>query len=417
MRHNTAAVSDNPEPLRDEIEDDSESRTLRARRTTIALYALAAALLVVGVMVRWRRSAVPVAHRYDWLVLVVMPYDNDLDRCADPIVDALSRGVQHGDQRERVAVAVLADRAGTDRLTESLITRHKTERWTLSDDDSASVANVEGFFDRMTRRAPAQRHIIVFLDHGGAVDELGVDHRPARQGSERWLSASATGAALRRWRGRARADVPLLFLQQCGRGSIEVALAFEGVSDAILASQTYVGSCNTYYEPLVDRLRERATLRAREIGATIMSNDRDYTVYSLLDSAALAQWPARSNALVAALQASAHDGHAVAPSGALRAVTPTFVAGDEESLDLLEAANRLALTRGEPAIQAANAFTQWVSSSLVIGQRQRGAAGSRAWSGVSTVVPNASAIASVRELPGWRGTRWSELTALARSER
>ncbi|MFO0557673.1 MAG: clostripain-related cysteine peptidase [Polyangiales bacterium] len=395
------------------------SRTWRAppaRRTTLSLYALALALLALGVVVRIHRRNTAEDRRLDWLVLVVMPYDNDLDRCADPIMDALTRGVQRGDGRERVAVAVLTDRAATHRLTESLITRHRTERWTLEDDDSASARNVEQFVRRMTGRAPARRHIIVFLDHGGTVDQLGVDHHPSSREGERWLSASATAEALRRWKSASRADVPLLFLQQCGRGSIEVALAFRQVADGILASQTYVGSCNTYYEPLIAALRARPSLTTREIGETIMREDRDYTVYSLLSSRALDEWPARANALVSALRTANRP-----PSGALHTMNTTFVADGEESIDLVDAVQRLAATRGPSAQSAATSFNRWVSESLVLAQRRRGAAfraqGWREWSGVSTVLPPTHAMSSARSLPGWSATRWIEFTELARSER
>lgn len=396
----------------DRDENDPDDRP-RSRRATLALYALALAILALGVIVRVRRHRAAVEPRFDWLVLVVMPYDNDLDHCADPIVEALTRGVQRGDGRARVAVAVLADRARTDRLTESLVTRHETARWTLGDDDSASVANVEGFFDRMSRRAPARRHVVVFLDHGGAVDQLGVDHHPAPARSEAWLPAAATGEALRRWRARTRADVALLFLQQCGRGSIEVALAFRRVADVVLASQTYVGSCNTYYEPLIDRLRTGPSLAPREVGSTIMAEDEHYTTYAMYDGRALEGWPARADALVSALRAAN-----VSPSGALRAIEPTFVADEQESLDLLAAAERLAAPRGADAVREASAFSQWVRGSLVLGQRRRGAGPAAAsWSGVSTVIPRQGATDAVRALPGWAGTRWIEWTELARSER
>lgn len=406
-------MSDNDMAM-DELE--RTRATARARRTTLALYVVALALLLVAVVDRLRRTQSPPAPRYDWLVFVVMPYDNDLDRCGDSITDALTRGVQSGDARDRVAVAVLTDRSRTERLTESLITRQQTERWTLDDDDSANARNVEQFVQRMSRRAPARRHLVVFLDHGGAVDELGVDHHPGPGRGESWLSASATGEALRRWRSERRAEVPLLFLQQCGRGSIEVALAFRGVADGVLASQTYVGSCNTYYEPLVRELRADPALGARQIAERIMSDDRDYTVYSLLDARALDQWPARANALVAAL-AQANT----PPSGALSSMNTTFVSDGEESLDLVDAVTKLASSRGPSAIAEANAFNRWVRESLVLSQRQRGAAfraqGWREWSGVSTVVPPASELRRASALPGWTGTRWSEFTALARAER
>jgi hypothetical protein len=406
-------MSDNDPHAMDE--PDLE-RASRARRTSLSLYALALALLALGVIVRIHRRNNEEDRRLDWLVLVVMPYDNDLDRCADPIMDALTRGVQRGDGRERVAVAVLTDRAATHRLTESLITRHKTERWTLDDDDSARARNVEQFVRRMTERAPARRHVIVFLDHGGTVDQLGVDQHPSPREGERWLSASATGEALRRWRRERRAEVPLLFLQQCGRGSIEVALAFRQVADVILASQTYVGSCNTYYEPLIAALRASPSLSAREVSETIMSEDRDYTAYSTLSSQALDEWPLRANSLVAALRSSN-----AAPSASLRAMSPTFVTDGEESIDLVDAVQRLAATRGAPAQAEAERFNRWVRESLVIAQRRRGEAfraqGWRDWSGVSTVLPPSHAMSSVRSLPGWSATRWIEFTELARSER
>lgn len=389
------------------------------------LYALALALLALAVVVRFVRARRAVEPRYDWLVLYVMPYDNDLDRCAEPIREGLERGVRIGNSgSDRVAVAILEDRQARGGLRESLITRTRTERWSVDTEDSADPRQIEGFIERMRRRAPARRHVIVLLDHGGAVDQIGLDEHPSRgESGSRWLSAEQTGATLRRWRASARADVPLLFLQQCGRGAIETLYAMRGTADMIVASQTYVGSCNTYYEPFVQRLRRSATLSAREVGWTIMDNDQDYTTYSLYDRRALEEWPARARALANAFsRATTNQSPTALPTTpALRAVNPSFISSDEEYLDLVDVARRLAATRGPEAVREAETMERWVRTRLVLDQRQRGRAfrpnGWTSWSGVSTAVPFASAMDSVGRLPGWAGNEWLSVSRVARRER
>lgn len=384
-------------------------------------------LLVLGVVVRLVRAR-RAAHepRYDWLVLYVMPYDNDLDRCAEPIREGLERGLRAGAGSDRVAIAVLEDRAERTGLRESLMTRARTERWTIDSEDSADPTQLAGFIERMRRRAPAKRQVIVLLDHGGAVDQIGLDERPSRTHTgSRWLSAERTGDALRQWRTRDATEVPLLFLQQCGRGAIETLYALRGTADAIVASQTYVGSCNTYYEPFVQRLRRSATLSARELGWTIMHHDQDYTTYSLYDGRALEEWPARATALARALGTStAHEINVTDNSQrvrALRAVNPSFISDHEEYLDLVDLARKLGAARGGGAAREASNLERWVRTRLVIDQRQRGRAfrpdGWTSWAGVSTAVPFEASLASVARLPGWASSEWLSVTRLARRER
>jgi hypothetical protein len=407
---------------------DPRERARASVRDARRLYALALVLMVLGVVVRWLRGRAEAAPRYDWLVLYVMPYDNDLDRCAQPIRAALERGLRAGEGSDRVAVAILEDRVDRGGLRESLVTRGQTERWSIASEDSADPAQVLGFVERMRRRAPARRHVIVLLDHGGSVDDIGLDERPSRTLTAtggRWLSAERVGEGLRRWRARDKTDVPVLFLQQCGRGAIETLYALRGAADTIVASQTYVGSCNTYYEPFVQRLRRSAALTPREVAWSIMDNDQDYTTYSLYDGRALEEWPARATALARALAVNAtQEINSIDESQrvhALREVNQSFISSDEEYLDLVDVARRLAATRGQEAQREAERMERWVRTRLVMDQRQRGNAfrpnGWRSWSGVSTAVPFEPSMSAAARLPGWAFGEWISVSRMARRAR
>ncbi len=372
-----------------------------------------AAVTVAGVT-SGRVARALLAPPYDWHFVYVMPYDNDLDRCTAPITEALQRAAEH----PRVAVTVLSDGVARDGLRVRLITHDARRERRIRSEDSADPAQVSALLDGAVSEARARRYVVVFLDHGGMLDQMGYDERLGFDASAnttpRWLSARAVGDVLRAWMRRHRLDaraVPLVFLQQCGRASIEALSNLRATSEAVLASQREVGTCNTYYASLLDYAAAHPDASPRELSRVVARADLNYRSYTLVRTAALDRWTPLARALSDALL----DGPSPPDGGALSSLRPCFSAGMEQNYDLLQVTGALASGRGPAVTRAASDMDRWVRSELVMEHLRRGDdRASAGWCGVSTMVPALQGwFAFYPRQVAYRDTRWSEVLSAA----
>ena len=153
-----------------------------------------------------------------------MSYDNDLASFGPVILDAL----EHGVQGTGFVVTVLADDTERDGLRRYSISSQGRAREILNTDNSASEDVLSDYLHWVTETYPAKHYGVVFLDHGGRLDDMCLDKWPDANDQERWLSARLVGGLLREFRKRVPGEVDLLFLQQCGRASLENLYNFRG---------------------------------------------------------------------------------------------------------------------------------------------------------------------------------------------
>ncbi len=232
-----------------------------------------------------------------WVFALYMSYDNDLEPNGPIILDALKNGVRHSD----IVVTVLADDTDKNGLKRHVITTKGMMTEMLQSDDSASAQVVEDYFTWVAKNYPAHHYALIFLDHGGRLDEMCLDECPGTDGNEKWLSARLVGEALRKFRQHTPGTVELLFLQQCGRGSVENLYNFRGTANAVMASQLGVGAPNTYYMATLRWLAGHADATGRELAHQIIASEEKYNSYVVVDGAALAELPSRIDAVVTAL--------------------------------------------------------------------------------------------------------------------
>lgn len=176
--------------------------------------------------------------RQDTVLLVWMPYDNDLGDAVGPVLAGLRAGSAGG-----VQVAVQVDRPdqpGMERLT---FVDGVGQTMFLAQEDSGSVHALADFLEWAAVRYDARKYGLVVLDHGGDLSHV------ARDDSEgTWLSVGDIDAALRAFDDQEPGDVELLFLQVCGKASVEPLLQVQGAARVTLASQLPLAAPNTWYE-------------------------------------------------------------------------------------------------------------------------------------------------------------------------
>lgn len=318
------------------------------------LFVLAAVvLLVYSASQRSARAAVP--PRRDWVLIYAMSYDNNLSLYGPRILDALGRGVKGG----KTLVTVLADDPDPSGLTRHVVSSDGRTSQRLATDDSASEAVLGDYLSWIAKAHPSKHYALIFLDHGGRLDEMCFDERPGGGGTKHWLNARLVGERLRAFRAEVRGSVELVFLQQCGRGSVQNLYNFRNTAAAVLASQHNVGAPNTYYEPTLQWLDAHPDTSGVELASRIMADDRDFITYACADGKALGELPRRLGPVVQALL----DGDAppVRPSD----LTPCFVTEREANFDLLAwfgAASR----ENERSATALDDFSRWVRRELVV---------------------------------------------------
>ena len=292
--------------------------------------------------------------RRPWVLAYYMSYDNDLDACGPVILDAL----EHAVQGTSVAATVLVDDAPGDRLKSYAFSSGRRQKRELPTDNSASSRVLESYLLDVVDRFPAARYAVVFLDHGGRVNEMCLDERPRAGRPPAWLSARQAGNVLRRIRSRMEGRFELLFLQQCARASVNNLYNMRDVAAWILGSQLRVGAPNSYYVPVIQWLDDHPESSGLELSRRVMRHDTDYRSYVCIDGDLVAELPRRLSEVAHGLVSSKRS---LKSPGTL---PPCFAYAGEANYDLLtffEAAYR----RNKGPKATFDEFETWVRSTLV----------------------------------------------------
>ncbi len=318
----------------------------------------------------------------DWVLVYYMSYDNNLERCGPIILDALERGVRDS----KLIVTVLSDDTDKSGLNRIVLSKDGRTTDKLETDNSASEDVLKEYLMWVGATHPAKHYAVVFLDHGGRLDDMCADEWPGDKITKTWLSAKVVGPLLRQWRKDAHGAVDLLFLQQCGRGSIENLYNFRGAADAIMASQTTVGAPNTYYEPTGKWLAAREKTGGLDLAKRIMADDEHFTNYVCVDGAALDDLPKRLAPVVDALLSPATP----LPATGLK---PCFPIQDEKNYDLLAWLDG-AFKENKLPDKPLKDFREWVTGKLILAHVKKEPAQKRiaSWTGLSIVVADSEKV-------------------------
>ncbi len=300
----------------------------------------------------------------DWVLIYVMSYDNNLEKCGPVILQGLARGVAG----PKTKVIVLSDDTKKTGLVRWVLTHEGQTQETLETDDIASPEVIEDYLGWVGREHPAKNYGIVFLNHGGDLDSMCLDEYRGERMRPGWLPAHKVGPVLRRFRESAPGKVPFLFLQQCGRGSIDNLYNFHDAADAIVASQLVVGAPNTYYTEVTRWLEKNPEATGAELAQKVMHTDQHFTNYVLVDGAKLAELPKQVDRVVKPLLKKGEgDEGLTAPTG-LKPCFGGWGRGSETNFDAIkwfEAAYAQNGLEGRAA-RPLERFTEWLRDDLII---------------------------------------------------
>ena len=327
---------------------------------------------------------------YEWIFIYYMSYDNDLSSFGQGILRDLQKGLVNS----KVAVLTqmdFIDGKGMKRIAlYRSFGRTKRKEISLKNEDSADPNQLEKYFRWVRENWKANNYCIVFLNHGGRLNSMCLDEKPfldqsknKQLASGKWLSATEAGKILADFNRMVGYKVRLLFLQQCGRAAIQNLYSFTDTAEYIMASSVTVGAPNTYYTRAIKLVAEDPNITGTAIAKTIMQEDKDYTLYTLIENSELKKLPEKISPVI---DSFAKNTTLKSP----QTCTPIFEFEDEKFYDLKLYFQALSSANNETAAKELRDFFDWCDNHLIVSKAIKNPETSAASSycGLSIYIPS-----------------------------
>ncbi len=222
---------------------------------------------------------------YDWLLIYYMPYDNNLSPLSQSIIKQFSKA----NISDHVCVTLQVDLAGSGGMTRYSF-NSKVDSSYLSEEESASSKVFDEYLLWVSKTFRAKHYSIILLNHGGGLNEYGLDEYPR---ANKWLQIDSLAISIGKFNGRAGiSKIDLLFQQVCARGTLENLYEFNGVAKYTLASQDLVPAPGYYYPKVFSGLENGNVNSGDKLADLIVSSERDdmYYSYTLVDNSKWNDW-------------------------------------------------------------------------------------------------------------------------------
>jgi hypothetical protein len=235
---------------------------------------------------------------YDWIILYWMPYDNNLSYLGLPIIRMLTKGVQS----DNILVVVESDFSGAEKLSRNIITKSNVITEKLETGNSASEQVFAEYLNWAKANFQAQKWAIIFLGHGGRLDEVSPDENPV-PGSElpnQWMNIQKLSDIIVNFNQEVDDRVELLFFQNCAKGTLEAHYTVRHTAKYTLSSQLLLGAPNYYYEQLLKFLGNHPEANGGELAEKIMEYERSdmYHSYTVTNNREVQNLPTKINPLI-----------------------------------------------------------------------------------------------------------------------
>jgi len=362
------------------------------------------------------------ANIYEWVFVYYMSYDNDLSSYGEVILHDLRNGLSNSE----VAVVVQADfidSRGMKRIG-LYYADGKTHRkeTTLRSEDSADEAELKKYLEWVSKKWVAKNYCIIFLDHGGSLNHMCLDRKPSANrkknkqfGTGKWLRASEAAEIVASFNQKTDRKVRLLFLQQCGRATIQNLYNFADAAEYIMASPLIVGAPNTYYTKTIAAVSQDPNVTGEILAGTIMREDEHYTLYTLISNEQLKRFPEK---LAPVLKSFGRAPALRKESPGLyrpKSCSPLFEYESEKFYDLKSYFYALNSTNDNIAGKELDVFFEWCQGSLIVSKavRESELPVEPSYCGLSIYVPSSpNADTSYSFLPLYRQTDLDDMMKL-----
>jgi len=327
---------------------------------------------------------------YEWIFIYYMSYDNDLSNYGETILSDLKKGIVNS----RIVVVVQADFIDSKGMKRVALYRAfgrpKRKEISLKSEDSADPAELNKYFEWVLQNWKAKNYCIIFLNHGGRLNNMCLDQKPFRNQSKnkqfasgKWLPATEVGKIVADFNQKADGNVRLLFLQQCGRATIQNLYNFVDAAEYIMASPVKVGAPNTYYTKTLKSVAIDPNISGITIAQTIMQEDEDYTLYTLIGNKELKKLLEK---LMPVLKSFAQDSNLNPPKSCL----PVFEFEEEKFYDLKNYFQTLSSANNDIAGKELQVFFDWCDNHLIVSKMIKDSPplAESSYSGLSIYIPS-----------------------------
>ncbi|HEY9829896.1 MAG TPA: clostripain-related cysteine peptidase, partial [Stenomitos sp.] len=148
----------------------------------------------------------------------------------------------------------------------------------------------------------AKKWVIVFLGHGGRLDEISPDEHPIPgvSSATQWINIQKLSNILANFNHQVDNRVELFFFQNCNKGTIEVNYTFRNTAKYTLSSQLQLGAPNSYYEPLLQFIGRNPEIDGGQLASKIMEFEAKdmYQSYTAVNNRAFDELPTKINPVI-----------------------------------------------------------------------------------------------------------------------
>jgi hypothetical protein len=327
---------------------------------------------------------------YDWVFVYYMSYDNDLSSFGEGIL----RDLRNGLLSSKVAVVVQADFISSKGMKRIGLYhangRSYRKETVVRSEDSADETELRKYLEWVRKKWLAKNYCIVFLNHGGKLNQMCKDIKPYRNqnknrkfSSGKWLEASEAAKIIVGFNRKVDRKVRLLFLQQCGRATIQNLYNFADAAEYIMASPLVVGAPNTYYTKTIASVAQDPNITGEVLAETIMREDEHYTLYTLISDQELKRLPEK---LAPVLRAFGRVSALYQP----KSCPHLFEHENEKFYDLKSYFYALSSANNNIAGKELDGFFDWCDNSLIVSKvvRDPNSTIETSYSGLSIYVPS-----------------------------
>ncbi len=330
------------------------------------------------------------ANVYEWVFIYYMSYDNDLSPFGRTILNDLKKGVVNA----KIAVVVQADfieNKGMKRI-DIYYSNGKSQRQeiTLKSEDSADPAKLRKYLKWVRKNWKANNYCIIFLNHGGTLNRMCLDQKPFKNQNEnkqfasgKWLNANEVGKILQDFNQKTDSKVRLLFLQQCGRATIQNLYNFTDSAPYIMASPLKVDAPNTYYTKTLTSVANNPNIAGQTLAKTIMQEDEHYTLYTLISNNELKKLSERLKPVLNSFNQSPKLNQP-------ESCSPIFEFESEKFYDLKSFFQTLNSANNNIAGEELHRFFNWCDDQLIVNKEHRNleSPAESPYSGLSIYIPS-----------------------------
>ena len=352
---------------------------------------------------------------YEWVFVYYMSYDNNLNPFGRTIISDLQKGLVN----PKIAVIVQADfidSKGMKRIG-LYYSNGKPQRQeiTLRSEDSADLTELREYLNWTLKKWKANNYCVIFLNHGGKLNHMCLDQKPFKKQNEnkrfasgKWLNANEVGGILTDFNRKTDYKVRLLFLQQCGRATIQNLYNFVDAAPYIMASPLKVDAPNTYYTNTLTSVANNPNITGQILAKTIMYEDEHYTMYTLISNNELKILPSKLTPVLKSFEKTLKLNQP-------KSCTHIFEFEDEKFYDLKSFFKALSSANNNIAGEELDGFFNWYEEQLIMSKSHRNLKppAESPYSGLSIYIPSSqNDIGRYDFLPLYQKTNLKNITDL-----